>query len=577
MAIPALLLVWCGVAIAEPPQAARWISADEMLVYVEIGRPESLIDNLTSERLQSLLKAVPAYEKALQGERYKQGREVAEFLANALETTPEKGLRDLAGGSLVLAVEGQAGPERAYLIVTPKDAAFLEKAHAKLVELARRDAADKGKPDPIQQQDYKGVTGYSVAPQEAHAIVDGRLVIANGSGPLKAMIDRIQGGNLASPLAEDGTWKARRAAIDPEAAAWSLARLDHLRTIDPKRFAPENVNPGATFLFGPWIEAARKADWVATSLTWTDARLTSESVMPRALDESSKLATAYLPPPGGGTARPLRPPGTIASLSVWRDLSAIWEARGELFPPEAQQGFAQLDTFAGQFFGGRDFGTGVLGAIGTDWRLVVARQDPETLDPRPEVLAPAFALVIDLKDEDPDFGVRLEAAFQSFVGLVNLGAAQSKAPPLMLGSETVDGVTLTTAKFQTPGGAAKDDEPVNIRHNFSPSAVRFDNHFVLSSGAGLARDLIRTLRQPAQPTDATILLEADGNELGQLIAQDREYLVNQNVLEEGNDRARAEAETDLLRKLAEYLGRATYSATSSDGLLRLKLNHELGR
>lgn len=561
-----------GLHAAEPPRAAKWVSADEALIYVEVARPDGLLDVATSDRLRGLLKAIPNYDKALDNPQVKQGREVVEYVAKALDTTPEEGLRKLAGGDIVLAVEK---PDRAYLIVTPKDAAFLDRAHAKLVELARADAKDKGNPDPVKQEEYRGVTGYSVSDKEDHAILDGRLVVASGGDALKALIDRVKDRGAAEhPLADDALWKARRAAIDPEAAAWAMARLDRLRELDPSKFAPEQVNPGLLFLFGPYFDAARSADWIALGFTWTDRRLAAEAFLPFAAKDS-RLAAAYLPEPGQGATKPLRPPGTIASLSIWRDMSALWEARGDVFPPEAQQGFAQLDTFAGQFFGGRDFGSGVLGALGTHWRLVVARQDPKSLDPTPDTIVPAFALVLDLKEEDPDFGDRLEAAFQSFVGLVNLGAAETKAPPLKLGSETLDGVTISTARFQARR-AADADEPVHIRHNFGPSAARFDNHFVLGSNTPLVRDLIRALRQPAEPTDATALLAADGTELGKLVKQNREYLINQDVLEKGTDRQEAEAGVELFRKLLEYLGRATYTATSADGLLRVKLNHDLG-
>ena len=102
----------------------------------------------------------------------------------------------------------------------------------------------------------------------------------------------------------------------------------------------------------------------------------------------------------------------------------------------------------GPFLGrGRDFGTGVLGALGTDWRLVVARQDPSTLDPMPDDKLPAFALIADLKPDDEEFAIRLKAAFQSFVGLVNLGAAQKGEPPLEQGSEVFEGVTISTASY----------------------------------------------------------------------------------------------------------------------------------
>ena len=101
----------------------------------------------------------------------------------------------------------------------------------------------------------------------------------------------------------------------------------------------------------------------------------------------------YVPAVGQGSAPQLRPPGTIASLSLWRDWATIWESRTELFTPEVVQGLAQLDTFAGQFFGGREFGSDVLGAFDPHWRLVIAHQDYEALKPAPDIRLPAFALV----------------------------------------------------------------------------------------------------------------------------------------------------------------------------------------
>lgn len=560
---------------ADAPGAVRWIDADSTLVYAELGRPAALLDVAAGERVGQLLRAVPAYGKALESPQYRQFREVVETIARALETTPEEGLRKLLK-TAVLAVEGTHGPERIYLVVTPDDDEFLPRAHAKLIEMARADARDKGRPDPIRELEHRGVQGYSVAPTEAHAIVEGSLVIANGEDPLKTLIDRVKDRGAAEhPLADDPAWQARRAAIDPEAALWTLARLDRLREIDPKRFAPEKVEPGAIFLLGPWIDAARQAGWITLSFTWTEDRLTAEAALPLPA-EAGKLSEAYLPQPGHGASRPVRVPGMIASLSLWRDLSAIWEARGEIFPPESQAGFAQLDTTAGTFFGGRDFGTGVLGALGTNWRLVVARQDPKTLDPTPENILPSFALVLDLKDEDPEFGDRLETAFQSFVGLVNLGSAQSKAPPLRLGSEMFEGVNIATSQFQVRRDPTSD-EPVHLRHNFSPSAARFDGHFVISSSVGLTRDLIHALRQPGETTDAAILAVADGRELARLVDQNREYLINQNVLEKGSPREKAEEEVNLLHQLLDYLGEAEYTADTHDGALRVKLHHNLGR
>jgi hypothetical protein len=579
---------WLGLAGpsqgAAPGSEARRLSAEDAVLYVEVARPEILFDRVTGDRVGRLLKAVPGLEAGLRDNgQVRELTQVVKFLATVLDTTPEAGLRAIVGGGAVLAVEGKAKVERVYLIVTPKDLAFAEKAHAKLVELARQDAEGKGKPDPVKEADYKGVHGFSVDANEAHAIVDGQLVVANGGDALKAWIDRVQdAGAVGKPLADDPAWLARRQAQDPEAAAWALARVDRLRAIDPKFYAMEKVDAGALFVFGPWIEAARKADWATASLTWTDARLAANLAVGAPAGSIPASLKGFRPPgPGRGAKAPLAPPGTIASASLWRDLAAVWEARGEIFPPESQQGFAQLDTFAGQFFGGRDFGSGVLGALGQDWRLVVVKQDPAGLNPRPDVLLPGFALVVDLNGEDPDFAQRLLAAYQSFVGLANLGAAQSKAPPLMQGSEAFDGVTISTARFLPPKVAAPGDEPVHIRHNLSPAVAQVGNQFVFSSTVELARAMVKTLKEggdaAAARTDQTLRVEASGRALAALVDQNRERLVEQNILEKGHDRARAESEVDLLRTLATYLGRGTLSATDTADGVGFTLNFALDK
>ena len=99
--------------------------------------------------------------------------------------------------------------------MTPSDPALLKKANEVLLELARKDATDKGKPDPIKQGDYRGVTGYSAGPKEAYAIVEGRLVIADRGETVKAVIDRVldgMGRRARSPTTPTG--QARRAAVE---------------------------------------------------------------------------------------------------------------------------------------------------------------------------------------------------------------------------------------------------------------------------------------------------------------------------------------------------------------------------
>ncbi len=565
------------VAFAAGPRGPEWVSKDAV-IYLEASHPNTLFDRVLDPKFQKYLSSLPPYARFLKSEAFKGQMAGVSFVASLLETTPEKGLRSLTGGGVVFAVEASPGkPPWGFVAFTPSDPAFLSSAHTKLLELARNDAKSKGKSDPIKESEYQGVKGYSMSDQEFHAIINDTLVISQSSNGLKAVIDRAKGKETGERITANADWKARKALVNDDTIAWGFVRLDRLRELDKKFVVPDQVNPGATFLFAPWIEAIRKAPWVGANLGWSDSHLTLDLALPNPPKGYSDALKRYLPPKGQGAAAPLNPPGTIASLTLWRDLSAIWEVRNELFSPQFVQGAAQLDTVAGQYFGGRDFGTGVLGSISNSWRLVVATQDYAKMNPVPDLRLPGFALVIDLKPDDDDFAQRLKVAFQSFIGLANIGAAQSKAPPLELVSEEVDGVTVASTRFMVskPAPDAKKTA-VHQRHNFSPTVVQVDNHFVLSSSKGLAKDLISIVREKQKPADATVLLTAKGSVLAGLLETNKARLVTQNMMEKGNDKAAASGEIDLLLGLLRYAGNASLSVKDTDTAANFKLDFNLG-
>ncbi len=513
----AVVLAIAATARAEPPRAARWVGADAAL-YVEVTRPAAVLDQVLGEPFRAVMGAVPGVDKYAESNTFRTLRGTAGLVAERLGMAWDKALRDLTGGGIVLAVEApRGGRPRGFAVVTPTDPALMSRTLDALLEMARTDAADKGRPDPIARGEHRGIGGYAFGGKTALAIVAGRLVVADTAETLRAVIDRaLDGPGDGGAIGDDALWKARRAEVAPEAFGWGFARLDRLRELDPKRFTlPEKLGPPPTFLFGSWLEAVRKASWASASLTWTGRKLAAELTLPVPEGGFGDAFAGFLPAKGAGAPGLVAPPGTIASLGLWRDLAAIWEARAELFAPEVVQGLAKLDTVAGQFFGGRDFGSGVLGSLGTDWRLVVARQDEKGLDPAPDLKLPAVALIVDLKPDDDDFAQRLKVAFQSFVGLANLGAAQTKAPPLELGSETCEGVTILTSRFMRPKvpPAEEGTGAVHYRHNYSPTAAQVGDRFILSSSVGLARDLIRALKSPRQAEGATLVAEADGAEL----------------------------------------------------------------
>jgi hypothetical protein len=182
-----------------------------------------------------------------------------------------------------------------------------------------------------------------------------------------------------------------------------------------------------------------------------------------------------------------------------------------------------------------------------------------------------------LKPEDEEFSQQLKVAFQSFIGLVNLDTAKNKAPPLELGSESVDGVTVSTSHFVPPKGSEDAKQPVHYRQNFTPSVAIVDNTFILSSSLGLTRDLIKAIRTPAKPSDATLLVEADGPELVKLLELNRNRLVMQNMLNRGENKTQAEDGVSTLFQLLRYFGHGRLTAQDGPDAVHLTLDFALSQ
>jgi hypothetical protein len=573
----------------------------ETVICLELPHPERVIDRLTDPRIQGYLNLLPQYQKFSSGKQVADLRGVAGVIASQLDTTWEAGLRDLTGGGVLAEVEVSPGQApRVHVLVTAKKPELLEKASQAFLKLVRQDAQQKGKPDPASESTHRGLTITALGgPQGiAYCIGDGRLLATNSVKNLERLIDRgiemaARSGKATGPDKADGAlaalgasprWKAIREKQAPDALAWSFVDLERLRKIDPAKFAYANPpDTGIMLFFGSWYEAFRKATAATASIRWSDTDLAASVDFMQPAGGRAPAFKGYLPAPGKGAGPLIRPPGTIGSLSLWRNWSAIWESKADLFRPETVQGFAQLDTFAGQFFGVREFGPDVLGAFEPHWRLVVASQDYQSIKPVPEVKYPGLAFVTELTEPDSDFAQRLKVAFQTFVGLSNVDAVQKKGPPFELVSEQVDGVTLATARYMVP----KTDSPAatspDARYNLSPSAAQVGKYFILSTSAGLARALIKDLRNAdaaqklSGESSETAVLEADGAELARLLELNRARLAMQLMLGRGLTKEKAEAEVAKGLDLLHYLGAGRMTVLDDPDKTSVKLDFKLSK
>jgi hypothetical protein len=564
------------------------------VICLEIPHPEVLIDRLIDPRIQQYLGVVPQYRKFLEGDQFQQLKAVVNVVATQVGTTWDRGLRDLTGGGIVAAVEVDAGQEpRVTLLITPKDLPLLERTLQVVVKLARDDAKKNAKADPVRTSDHNGVVVYMLGGEKgaAYAIISGTLAISNSAKSLERLIDRHVGSKPGSGTAKPALlrftdqpeWRAMRERQGADVAAWAFADLDRLKKLDPKKFnLPEKGNTGIVLLFGSWYEVLRRAPSIQGSIRWTATELSANVEVPVSKPGRPVTIKGYVPDQAHGNAPLLRPPGTIASLSLWRDWATIWESKSELFTPEAVQGFAQLDTAAGQFLGGKEFGPDVLGAFDPHWRLVIAEQDYRDLKVKPDPKVPAFALVAELNAPDDEFASRLKIAFQSIVAISNVEAAQKKAPVMELGSEQVEGVTIATTRFLVPKTSAPANEQALQRYNYTPSAGQVGKYFIFSTSTGLARALVKELKATSDPRvaaveeKATFTVEADGPAVAHYLEGNRARMVMQSVLKQGETKDKAEQRVGLNLDLLRYLRHGRLVVQDDPDATRFRVKLDLG-
>ena len=354
------------------------------------------------------------------------------------------------------------------MLVTARKPELLEKTSEVFLKLARQDAQQKGKPDPARTSTHRGLTITALGGRQgiAYCIADGRLLaIEFGQEPRATDRPRRRAGRASRQAARagqgrrcpGGTGSLAALESDPGQAgarrAGMVVRRSRAPPQDrPQRSSPTRISPirASRIFFGSWYEAFRKATAATASIRWSDTELAANVD----LLQPKEGASAGLQGICAGRRQGRRAADPAAGHDRLAEplarLATIWESKADLFSPETVQGFAQLDTFAGQFFGVREFGPDVLGPSIRTGGWWSPRRTTRRSSPSRTSSIPGFAIVTELNEPDSDFAQRLKVAFQTFVGLSNVDAVQKKGPPFELVSEQVDGITLATARYMVP-------------------------------------------------------------------------------------------------------------------------------
>ena len=488
-----LLFIGAVVARADSPPSPLKLVPPQADLVVQVDSPRQLVEAFTKLDLVEQLQKLDAIQEAIGSTYSRRFYQLIAYFETQLGARWPDLLDRLAGGGAVLAVKLGPNPAPALVVVQAKDEELLQK-FVKLglavieQELARQDAKQR-----VEKGSYRDRETLRIGKDFHAAVIGAKLLLANKEEVLKLSIDLALDGGKGS-LADSASVAAAKKLLPahPLASLWV-----NLETVYQSPQAKEVIklprnDANLTVLFGGLLDVAGRSPFACAALVKDDAGFTTTVRFPRGRDGSAEALTTHIPPaPGAGSLPLLEPKGVIFSSSYYLDVAKFWENRAKLFNDKQQKAFEDFDKTAGRFLAGNSIGK-LLGQAGPHQRIVVAHQPKAGYQSQPDQRLPAFAFVVDTRDEK--FGRSMETILR---GAALLAGTQFK---LKLAEEKVGDVDLVAYRFPDD---PKKPPANNIVFNFSPCFAQVGNLFFVASTIELGREMIGLLQKEAK-TPATL-------------------------------------------------------------------------
>ncbi len=557
-------------------------TAEELLpastiFFAELHDPSQSVEDFLGHSYYANLKELDAYKALQKTPQYLQGMTGLRFVEFQIGMSWQEAVKTISAGGVTLAFDAKT--EGVVVILKGEDAETLKKLRDKVIEIARKDAENKGNDDPWDVREYRGLDIYTSG--ENGFLTYENWLIAGNKGELgKTIIDALLDGPKDS-LASNPNFQAAKKDVGEATLGWAFLNLDPLRDVPDeglqKLFSGKADDPAGELLLGGVLESLKTASYATASISARGNGVSLNFQLPYDAKETSELREYFFGPSGEGVAAPiLEVPEMLFGLSTYRNVSEMWLRGGDLFNEQVNDGLAQADSNLSTFFSGKDFGQDILGALTPKMQIIAARQSYSEDGPIPAIKIPAFALLAEM--EDPETTTReFRRIYQSFIGFFNVVGAMNGQPQLELDFESFDGGELISATPIPEVGEEKNKQ-AKINFNFSPTVAFSGDRLVVSSSTGLARDIAtakesENSKSSTSKTNTKIKLIAD--QLHESLDDNRSHLIAQNMLKEGNSREEASQQIGLFLESLKLFEGAEMKLSTSKSTLDLEIGVQL--
>jgi len=567
--LPLLLsLTVSSIAQAQPGQAtAEHLFPQSTIAFASFPDPPAALSIILDHPLRQKVEGMDAWQQATQQQQYRAfltGRKMFEI---QMDRDWRAAVEALSAGGI--AVGFDPATEGVAAVMRGSDAEVMETFRAKLLELLRLN-------QDLDVGEYRGITTYQLDRNKSGvAVVKDWLVITNKGELGKFIIDRIlDEAGAEDSLASNPQFQAAVKDRSPDAALWGFLDVETMRQVPniSEALERQSENPGVELILGGIQSAFRETPWLSAEITLSPEHAGLSFTTPLESDWIPEERVWFFGPDANGKA-PRLPEldGTLMTLAAYRNVSEMWMRAGDLFDENMNDQLAEADSSLTTLFAGRDFGEDILGSFEPEIGFIAARQSFEDILPSPAIRLPSFALVLRMREPET-MARELRRTFQSMIGFFNVIGAMEGRPQLEMDMEQIDDAQLVTS-FYVPEEDERESTRAGILFNFSPSVAFRGDYCVVSSTADLAREL-STAKDDGNRVHETAntLINLNADVLRDVLHNNREQLISQNMLEDGNTRDEAAAQIDLLLELIGYLKSGGLTLNSLDQRLQLQFD-----
>jgi len=567
------LMAWgSGSQVMAQEKTAAELLPVSTVAFAEISQPEKLLTTVLDHPLAKEAEKLPPYQEALKSPQYQHVKQVVGLVEDKLGVKWRPALETLTGGGI--AVGFDLSTQGVLILSKSSDAKLAEKSRDTLVELGRAEASRQGRGDPIREEQIGGVTTHH-AGEARVAVLGPWILVTNKEALLRIVIDNYHGKGESLKGEEQFQKALKTRQGNPTAWAYFDLRVLWLTGMLDAALNKKSDNPVLELLAGGVVGSLPGAPFVTASLEVEKSHIRLSTDLPCDTKAAAKKREFYFGPDGNGAAPALLSPHeTLLSLSTYRDFFSMWRHAPDLFNEKVNASFAEAEGGLTTIFSGRNFRDDILGNLEPGMQLVVTRPKFEAGAITPAIKLPSGAIVVRMKKPE-ETARQFKITYQSVIGFLNVVGGMNGLDPLDQSTEKTANGLIVYSEYLAPAKLENKQE-APLHFNASPTVAFTGDKFILSSSKLLAMELVDLLQKnPEGAKEVNTALKIDGNVLGKVLADNKESLIAQNMLEKGHGQEAAEKEVGLVMKAASEIAGASLSLKHVEHGLRLTVELNL--